>query len=127
MPWKLIFYLIIIGLILVFIGLNLGNTTDISLGFVTFQGVPVFMGLFVSFFFGVLITIPVAVQSSSRKTQRRSDRRAERLAKKKAKSEAKASTSTGGENKSFLGRLTSGRSAERKHSEKNADGVQSDQ
>lgn len=82
MPWKMIFYLIIIGFILVFIGLNLGNTTDISLGFVTFHGVPVFMGLFVAFFFGVVVTIPIAVTSSSRKTKERSDKRAQRKAKR---------------------------------------------
>lgn len=123
MPWKLIFYLIIIGLILVFIGLNLGNTTDISLGFVTFEGVPVFMGLFVAFFFGVLITIPVAVKSSSRKTQQRSDRRAERLARKRERKAAKASSPKKDKDQSPLRRLVSGRRAD----EKSADEAPSDQ
>ncbi len=89
MPWKLIFYLVIVGLILVFIGLNLGNTTDISLGFHEFTDVPVFMGLFVAFFFGVAVTIPVAVQSSSRKTRARSDRKMEREEQRRLKQEAK--------------------------------------
>jgi hypothetical protein len=78
MPWKLIFYLVVVGLILVFVGLNLGNTTDISLGFVTYEGIPVFMGLFVAFFLGVAVSIPIAVQTSSRKTKARSERKRER-------------------------------------------------
>jgi cytochrome b subunit of formate dehydrogenase len=89
MPWKLIFYLIIVGLILVFIGLNLGNTTDISLGFHEFTEVPVFMGLFVAFFLGVAVTIPVAVQSSSRKTRAKSDRKLQREERKRMKKEAR--------------------------------------
>lgn len=91
MPWKLIFYLIVVGLILVFVGLNLGNTTDISLGFMTFEGVPVFMGLFVAFFLGVAVSIPVAVQSSSRKTRERSQRKQERAERKRLRKENRQS------------------------------------
>jgi uncharacterized oligopeptide transporter (OPT) family protein len=91
MPWKLIFYLIIVGLILVFVGLNLGNTTDISLGFITYEGVPVFMGLFVAFFLGVAVSIPVAVQSSSRKTRKRSQRKQERAERKQLREENRGS------------------------------------
>ncbi len=90
MPWKLIFYLIIIGLILVFIGLNLGHTTDISLGFHEFTEVPVFMGLFVAFFLGVAVTIPIAVQSSSRKAKANSDRKLNREERKRLKLAKKA-------------------------------------
>ena len=89
MPWKLIFYLILVGLILVFVGLNLGNTADISLGFYEFNEVPVFMGLFVAFFLGVAVTIPVAVQSSSRKTKAKSDLRLERKDRRQQKIDAR--------------------------------------
>jgi uncharacterized integral membrane protein len=89
MPWKLFFYLVLLGLILTFVGLNLGNTTDISFGFVSFEEVPVFMSLFIAFFIGVVFTLPVAIRSSSRKTQARSDRRQLRAEQRAAKKQAR--------------------------------------
>ncbi len=92
MPWKLLFYLVLLGVILAFVGLNLGNTTDISLGFIVFEDVPVFMSLFVAFFLGVAVTVPVVMQSSSRKTKERTERRSDRKRlreEKKAAREAK--------------------------------------
>ncbi len=93
MPWKLLMYLIVLGIVLAFIGLNLGNTTDISLGFTTFEAVPVFMSLFAAFFFGVILTIPLVMQSVSRKHRHKGDlqpsRREVRQLKKQQKQEAK--------------------------------------
>ncbi len=89
MPWKLVFYLVLLGLVLAFVGLNLGNTTDISFGFVSFSDVPVFMSLFVAFFFGVAIALPAAIRTSSRKTRARSARTLSRREKKDAKRAAK--------------------------------------
>jgi len=89
MPWKLVFYLVLLGLILAFVGLNLGNTTDISFGFVSFSDVPVFMSLFVAFFFGVAVALPAAIRTSSRKTRARSERTLSRREKKQAKRAAK--------------------------------------
>lgn len=82
MPWKLVFYLIVLAIVLTFVGLNLGNTADISLGFVEFEQVPVFMGLFVAFFLGVAVAVPISVSSTSRKTRARSEKRFERREKK---------------------------------------------
>jgi biopolymer transport protein ExbB/TolQ len=90
MPWKLLFYLILLGLILAFVGLNLGNTTDISLGFVVFDDVPVFMSLFVAFFLGVAVAIPIVMQSSSRKTRARTEKRSERKQRREQEKAAKA-------------------------------------
>lgn len=90
MPWKLVFYLILLGLILGFVGLNLGNTTDISFGFVSFSDVPVFMSLFVAFFFGVAVALPAAIRTSTRKTRARSQRTLSRREEKEAKKAAKA-------------------------------------
>lgn len=75
MPWKMLMYLILLGVVLAFIGLNMGNTSDISLGFTTFESVPVFMSLFVAFFAGVVMTIPVMLFSSSRKYRQKDERR----------------------------------------------------
>ncbi|MFP4153815.1 MAG: hypothetical protein ACOC2V_02060 [Alkalispirochaeta sp.] len=117
MPWKLIFYLVIVGLILVFVGLNLGHTTDISLGFVTYEEIPVFMGLFVAFFLGVAVSIPIAVQSSSRKTKARSERKRERAERKQERAERKQlrkteRTERGGLARLLPGNKNAGRSSE---------------
>lgn len=90
MPWKLLFYLILLGLILAFVGMNLGNTTDISLGFVVFEDVPVFMSLFASFFLGVAVAIPIVMQSSSRKTRARTEKRSERKQRREQEKAARA-------------------------------------
>ncbi|MEX2442253.1 MAG: hypothetical protein WD492_01515 [Alkalispirochaeta sp.] len=85
MPWKLLFYLVLLGLVLAFVGLNLGNTTDISFGIVSFSEVPVFMSLFVAFFFGVAVALPATIRTSRRKTRARSQRSLSRSEKKEAK------------------------------------------
>lgn len=107
MPWKLLLYLIGLGIILAFVGLNLGNTSDISLGFTTFEEVPIFMSLFVAFFFGVALAVPVVMQSSSRKTRARSEKRAERerirAEKKDAREARKAARAAAKDRKAISG------------------------
>ena len=98
MPWKLVFYLVLLGLVLAFVWLNIGNTTDISFGFTSIEDVPIFMSLFVSFFIGVAVALPIAVRASSRKTRVQSEKRA-------AKREAKA---RGHRKKSLLKRTRKG-------------------
>jgi hypothetical protein len=90
MPWKMLVYLIVLGILLSFIGLNLGNTTDISLGFTTFEAVPIFMGLFIAFFSGVILTIPVVLLTVSRRTRRKDGQRTSREEAREAKAAAKA-------------------------------------
>lgn len=97
MPWKLLFYLVLIGVILVFVGLNLTNTSDISLGFVTFEDVPVFLSLFAAFAIGVGVAIPYAVQASSRKTKARTEKRMERIRARDDKRAAKQAKKDGGD------------------------------
>ena len=75
MPWKLIGYLVLLGIILAFVGLNVSNTSDISLGFTKFTDVPVFLSLFAAFFLGVLVSLPIAVQTARRKTKVTTERR----------------------------------------------------
>lgn len=90
MPWRLLFYLILLGLVLAFVGFNLGHTTDISLGVTTFEDVPVFMSLFVAFFLGVAVAIPIVMQSSSRKTRERTEKRDARRRERAARKDQKA-------------------------------------
>ena len=89
MPWKLILYLVILGVILVFVGLNIGNTADISFGFHVFEQVPVFVGLFFAFFLGVLVTLPVAIKSSAQKTRKSTEKRRSREQKREEKTRRK--------------------------------------
>ncbi len=87
MPWKLIVYLLILGIILAFVGLNIGNTSDISFGFVVYEEVPIFIGLFGAFFLGALVSLPIAVKSASRKSRASTEKRMNRQLKKNEKAE----------------------------------------
>ncbi|POR05251.1 hypothetical protein AU468_01825 [Alkalispirochaeta sphaeroplastigenens] len=90
MPWKLLLYLVLLGCVLAFVGLNLDHTADISLGFILYRDVPVFLSLFFAFFLGVVLTIPAVMFTASRKTRDRSERRRERREKQETRKEEKA-------------------------------------
>ena len=66
MPWKLLFFIIVLALVVTFVGLNVGNTSDISFGFHSFSDVPIFISLFAAFLLGVLVTLPATLWSSNR-------------------------------------------------------------
>jgi uncharacterized integral membrane protein len=61
MPWRLIGFIILFGIFLVFIAFNFGNTCNINFGFREFNEVPVFFAVFASFVLGMLCAIPFAV------------------------------------------------------------------
>jgi uncharacterized integral membrane protein len=61
MPWRLIGWILILGVFLVFIALNLGNSCSISFGFHTFTNVPVYLTALSSFVLGLLCAIPVMI------------------------------------------------------------------
>ena len=71
MPWKLIGFLVLIGLILAFVGFNADNVSDISFGFHRFEEVPIFVSLFIAFFFGVLVTLPFTLLGRSQRSKKR--------------------------------------------------------
>ena len=56
---RLISFIIIFAVFLVFIILNMGNKCDISFGFRTFHDVPIFLSIFISFVMGMLVSIPM--------------------------------------------------------------------
>lgn len=58
MPWKLIFFLVLMGLVVFFAGFNLDNSSDVSFGFRTFEDVPIFLSLAIAFFGGAAVTLP---------------------------------------------------------------------
>ena len=64
---RLIGFIIAFAVFLVFIILNLGNTCNISFGFYVLQNAPVSLTALVSFFLGMICTIPVLITLRNRK------------------------------------------------------------
>ncbi len=62
MPWKLLFILIIIAGLIVLIGFNWTNTSDVSIfGVYTFVNVPIIIIMGISFLLGAVFSIPYAI------------------------------------------------------------------
>jgi uncharacterized integral membrane protein len=60
MPWRLIGFIVIFAIFVVFMMLNLENRCDISFGFKVFEKIPVFVTIFFSFIVGLLCALPLA-------------------------------------------------------------------
>jgi uncharacterized integral membrane protein len=71
MPWRLIGFILLFGILLVFITLNIGNTCNISFGFKTFDNVPVFITAFCAFALGLFCAIPLSISFRLRKKAKR--------------------------------------------------------
>ena len=67
MPWRLVKFIVIFAVFLLFIGLNIRNKCDISFGFITITDVPVFLTAFSSFFFGMVCAFPFIFGFRARK------------------------------------------------------------
>ena len=67
MPWRLIQFIVLFAIFLLFIIFNLGNKCDISFGFAVIKEVPVFLTIFSSFMLGILCTFPIIFGLKSRK------------------------------------------------------------
>ena len=59
MPWRLIIFIAVFAVFLVFITFNLENRCDISFGFKTIENVPVFITVFASFILGLFSSVPL--------------------------------------------------------------------
>lgn len=75
MPWRLISFLVVLTLVVLFAAFNQGNVTDISFGFYTVPKVPVFLSLFAAFLLGTFVMVPFAVKKRGTKvgSQKRRD------------------------------------------------------
>ncbi len=71
MPWKLILFLICLVLTVFFIGFNLENACNINLGYKTFENVPVFLTVLVSFGIGALVSFMFMLGVAFRKTDKK--------------------------------------------------------
>jgi uncharacterized integral membrane protein len=69
MPWKLIGFLILMTVLVLFAGFNLSNVSDISFGLFTLHQVPVFFSLYVAFLFGALVAL-IGVLASRGRSQK---------------------------------------------------------
>ena len=85
MPWRLVLFLIVLGLVVAFAGFNAGNVTDISFGFRTIEAVPIFMSLFAAFFLGALIVLPFTVFRRSKKSRKPPKDKREKLTRAQKK------------------------------------------
>jgi uncharacterized integral membrane protein len=61
MPWRLIGFILLLAVFLVFIVFNLDNTCDVSFGFKVIPQVPVYLTALSSFVLGLLWAIPSLV------------------------------------------------------------------
>jgi hypothetical protein len=67
--WRLIGFIVVLGIFLVFIGLNLGNRCDIRYWFTedrVIKDVPVYLTAFSAFALGLLVTLPAVFMMRSR-------------------------------------------------------------
>lgn len=74
MPWRMIRFLIIMSVVILFIGLNAGNNSDISFWFggkADFKDVPIFVSLFGAYVVGAISVIPFAVNRSISKFKKK--------------------------------------------------------
>ena len=69
MPWRLILFIFIFAMVLLFVAFNLTNRCDISFGFIVIKDAPVFFTVFASFFLGMLCALPLAFGAISRKNK----------------------------------------------------------
>ncbi len=65
MPWRLIKLVLILLFAIVFAAFNIDNRCDVSLVFVSFKNVPVFVTMFVAFCIGILFVLPFTIGRDS--------------------------------------------------------------
>jgi len=70
MPWRLIIFIAVFTVFLVFISFNLENKCDISFGFAKLTEVPVFITIFTSFILGLLCSLPLIMHIKKRRAEK---------------------------------------------------------
>ena len=70
MPWRLIIFIAIFAVFLVFISFNLENRCDISFGFAKLSEVPVFITIFTSFVLGIFCSLPLIMHIKKRRAEK---------------------------------------------------------
>ncbi|MDR1389487.1 MAG: hypothetical protein LBJ31_05865 [Treponema sp.] len=70
MPWRMLGLILVLAVLLVFIGSNLDNRCDLSIGFVKFESVPIYFTVFASFMLGMLCSLPFIIFKSFKKAKK---------------------------------------------------------
>jgi uncharacterized integral membrane protein len=83
MPWRLIGIVLLGAVFLCFIGFNLENRCDISLGFFTFSQVPVFLTALSAFILGLFLSLPLLVSFRLGNRRRKTGNQPEKISAKK--------------------------------------------
>lgn len=66
MPWKLITFIAVMALVLLFVGFNLDNRCDISILFLSFHSVPVVITILSAYILGLVSALFLAIGRRSR-------------------------------------------------------------
>jgi len=74
MPWRLILFLLVLTIVVLFAGFNITNVADISFGIWTLHQVPIFLSLFIAFLVGCFVMLPFAVRRRSAKVTTKTSR-----------------------------------------------------
>jgi uncharacterized integral membrane protein len=86
--WRLIALTLVLALFLGFIGLNLENRSEISLGFWKTSGpIPVFFPVFAAFVLGIICSIPFAVSIGLKRSRKNKGRETPASKRKRDKNE----------------------------------------
>lgn len=80
MPWRLIEFIIILAIELIFIMLNQHSASDVSFGFFRFYNVPVYVTAFVAFMLGILAATPFFIFSRFKRKEKLKDKKNKRAA-----------------------------------------------
>ena len=67
---RLIAFFLVFAIFLAFITFNLENKCDISLGFVSFEEIPVFLTALISFVIGTFFSVPLVLLLSGKKRKK---------------------------------------------------------
>jgi uncharacterized integral membrane protein len=88
MPWRMIGFIVLFGILLVFITLNLQNSCDVSFGFTIVENVPVYLTAFCAFALGLLFAIPLSISFRRKQKAKQTELSGGRKPNKKQKNEA---------------------------------------
>lgn len=84
MPWRMIKFLSIMVVVILFIGLNAGYSSNIRFWFgekASFQDVPIYISLFGAYLLGALSVIPFAVNRTISRLKKKKKKKKEKVEK----------------------------------------------
>jgi uncharacterized integral membrane protein len=68
--WKLVIFLVVLAIVVVFAGFNIDHKSDISFVFYEMKDVPIFLSLFIAFIAGAFVMLPFVFARGRKKTRK---------------------------------------------------------